>query len=75
VVAWGVLLLTGGVTAVGLSAGAEVVAWGVLVLIGGGDVSLVEGDCASPQPISTNKKLAVRLILSMLILKPDFALC
>jgi hypothetical protein len=52
-----------------------VVAWGVLALIGGGDVSWVEGGFASPQPMSNNKKLAVRLILSMLILKPDFALC
>jgi hypothetical protein len=75
VVAWGVLVLMGGVTAVGLSLGDEVVAWGVLVLMGGGDVSLVEGGFASPQPMSTNKKLAVRLILSMFILKPDFALC
>ena len=65
----------GGVTTVGLSAGADLVAWGVLLLMGGGDVSLVDGGVAEPQPMSTNKKLAVRLILSMLILKPDFALC
>jgi hypothetical protein len=65
----------GGVTTVGLSAGAEVVTWGVLVLMGGGDVSLVDGGVASPQPMRNNKKLAVRVILSMLILKPDFALC
>jgi hypothetical protein len=45
------------------------------VLIGGGDVSFVEGGVAEPQPISNNKKLAVSVILSMLILKPDFALC
>jgi hypothetical protein len=57
----------GGVTTVGLSPGAEVVAWGVLVLIGGGDVSLVEGGFAEPQPMSTNKKLAVRGILILLI--------
>lgn len=65
----------GGVTTVGLSPGDDVAAWGVLVLIGGGDVSLVDGGVAEPQPMSKNKKLAVRLILSMLILKPDFALC
>jgi hypothetical protein len=65
----------GGVTTVGLSAGAEVVAWGVLVLMGGGDVSLVEGGFASPQPMSTNKKLAVSVILRLLILKPKSALC
>jgi hypothetical protein len=65
----------GGVTTVGLSAGAEVVAWGVLLLMGGGDVSWVEGGVVSPQPISTNKKLAVRVILILLILKPKSALC
>ena len=65
----------GGVTAVGLSRGDDLVAWGVLLLIGGGDVSWVEGGFAEPQPMRNNKKLAVRVILILLILKPDFALC
>ncbi len=69
----GVLLLTGGELV--LIRGDESVACGVLLPTGGVDVSGVEGVFVSPQPTSTIKKLAARVILSLLILKSDSAFC
>lgn len=65
--AWGVLMLTGGVAAVGLVVGDE---FAVGVLTDGDNVSWVEGLFASPQPMSAIKQLAIRVISSLPILKP-----
>jgi hypothetical protein len=65
--AWGVLMLTGGVAAFGLVVGDE---FAVGVLTDGDNVSWVEGLFASPQPISAIKQLAIRVISSLPILKP-----